>query len=76
MRVILDVKYKKADLHKDMETQCQYLTITQRNDSLKLLQKIEYLFNGTLGTWKIDPVEFELKEYDNPICLQPYPVPK
>ena len=35
-----------------METQCKYLTITQRNGLLKLLQKFEYLFDGTLGTWK------------------------
>ena len=26
--VILDVKYKNADLHKVMETQCQHLTMT------------------------------------------------
>ena len=29
--VTLDAKYEKADLHKVMETQCQYLTMTQRN---------------------------------------------
>ena len=37
--VILDAKYKKEDLHKVMETLCQHLTMTQRNDLLKLLQK-------------------------------------
>ena len=60
-----------------METQCQHLTITQRNDLLKLLlQKYEQLFDGTLGIWKTDPVEFKLKEYANPILSRPYPVPK
>ena len=59
-----------------MENQCQHLTITQHNEFLKLLQKIEDLFNGTLGTRKKIPVEFELKEDSNPICSQPYPVPK
>ena len=58
MRVILDVKYKKADLHKVMETQCQHLTMTQRNDLFKLLQKSEELFDGILGTCKIYPVNF------------------
>ena len=29
--VILNAKYKKLDLHKVMETQCQHLTMTQRN---------------------------------------------
>ena len=39
--VIFDTKYEKTDLHKVMETQCQHLTTTQRNDLLKLLQKFE-----------------------------------
>ena len=59
-----------------METQCKHLTTTQCNESLKLLQKFEKLFNGTLGTWKTDPVDFELKYCSDPICLLPYPVPK
>ena len=41
-----------------MENQCQHLTMTQRNELIKLLQKFEELFDGTLGTWKIDPVYF------------------
>ena len=32
LRVILDAKYEKADLHKAMETQCQHLIVTQRHD--------------------------------------------
>ena len=32
-----------------METQCQNLTMTQRNEFLILLQIFEELFNGTLG---------------------------
>ena len=43
---------------------------------LKLLQNFEDLFNGTLNTWKIYPVDLELKEYVKPICSRPYPVPK
>ena len=39
-----------------METQCQHLTITQRNELLKLLQNIEELFDETLGTCKTDPL--------------------
>ena len=53
-----------------METQCKHLTMTQRNDLLKLLQKIEELFNVTLDTWKTYPVHFKLKEDVNPICLR------
>ena len=57
-----------------METQCQHLTMTQFNELLKLLQIFKQLFNGTIGTCKIYPVDFELKEDANPICSQPYPV--
>ena len=44
-----------------METQCQHLTMTQCNELLKLLQKVEELFYGTLGTRKTDPVSSKLK---------------
>ena len=33
-----------------METQCKHLTITQRNELLKLLQIFEEFFDETLGT--------------------------
>ena len=61
LRVILDSKYEKSDLQKVMEHQCQHLIMTQRNELLKLLQKFEEFIYGTLGNWKTDPVEFELK---------------
>ena len=76
MLVILYARYEKANLHKDMETQFQYLTMTQRNEFIKLLQILEELFDRTLGTWKTDPVDFELKEDFKPISSRPYPVPK
>ena len=44
-----------------MENHFQHLTMAQRNELLKLLQNFKYFFNGTLGTWKTDPVDFELK---------------
>ena len=50
--------------------------MTQRHSLLKLLQKIEYLLDGILGTWKTYLVDLELKEDTKPICSQPYPVPK
>ena len=36
-----------------METQCKYLTMTQGNELLKILQRFKELFNGTLSTCKI-----------------------
>ena len=68
LRVILDAKQEKSDLYKVMETQYQYLTTTQRKELLKSLQRFNELFDGTLGTWKIDSVYFRLKEDMKPIC--------
>ena len=59
-----------------METQCQHLTITQCNTVLKSLQLFEELFDGTLGNWKTDPVDFKLKENPKPIFSRLYPVKK
>ena len=41
-----------------METQCRYLTMTQHNELLELLQRLEEFFDGTLSTWKTYPVDF------------------
>ena len=59
-----------------MKNQCQNLTKMQRNKLLKLLQKIEDLFDVTLGAQKIYLVDFKLKQDKKPICSIPYPVPK
>ena len=76
LRLIVDAKYKQEYLHQVMETLFQYLTMTQHNELLKLLQIFEDSFGGTFVTWKKYPVKFKLKGGVNPICLQPYPVPK
>ena len=51
LRVLLDAKYEKADIHKMTETQCWHLTVIKRNELLKLLQNpkscsMENLVNG------------------------------
>ena len=76
LRLILDAKYKKADLIKVMKNQCQHITETQCNEFLKLLQKIEKFFNGTHDTRKTDPVDFKLKNDMKLICSIPNPVQK
>ena len=38
--------------------------------------RIEYLFDGTLGTRDTTPVELELKDDKKPVWLWPYPVPR
>ena len=76
MRVILDVKYEKEDLNKVLKNQWKILTKTQHYELLKLFKKNEEIFNGTLVTWKIYSVEFELKEYLKPVCSRQYLLPK
>ena len=39
-----------------MENQCQHLTMTQRKELLNLLHEFEDFLDGTLGTWKTDPL--------------------
>ena len=52
------------------------LTMTKCNELLKFLQKCEEFFDGTLGSWKTYPVDFELKKDAKQIFSQPYLVPK
>ena len=67
LHVIVYAEYKKADLQKVMENQCQHLTTTQRNKLLRLLQIFEELFNRTRGNWRTDTVYFELQDKSKPI---------
>ena len=57
IRRVLDAKYEKSDLNEVMTKQYQtYLTTTERNRLLHLLNKFEDLFDGTLDTWNNTPV--------------------
>ena len=38
--------------------------------------KKQEFFDGTLGTWKTDLVDFELKKDATVICSRPFTVPK
>ena len=41
LRVMLYAKYEYTDLHEVTENQCQHLTMTQRNELMKLLQRLK-----------------------------------
>jgi hypothetical protein len=72
---IIESKYCPADLTKIVE-ECTHLDKTEQRQLLKLLQKFEDLFDGTLGTWKTDPVDLELLDPKvKPFHAKPYPVP-
>ena len=50
---ILDAKYEKADLNAVMADNCKHLSISDQEKLLKLLNKFEDLFYGTLGDWEL-----------------------
>ena len=68
MHIILDAKYNYTDLNKIMAEKCQHLTATEIHRLQHILNKSEYMFDGTLGTWKTNPVDLELKDKAKPVC--------
>ena len=75
IKQILDAKYEAADLEKVCAEQ-DHLALEERRQLLALLNKYSDLFDGTLGKWKLEPVELELKEGATPYHARPYPIPK
>ena len=71
---ILDANYHKANLI-EIVAGANHLDKKQKSNLLALLNKYEDLFDGTLGEWKTTPVEFELKEGEEPHSQRHYPVP-
>ena len=72
---IVDAKYCPADL-KSIAKECKLLDESEQNKLFLLLEKFSHLFDGTLGDWKTDPVDLELKDPDcTPHHSRPYPVP-
>jgi hypothetical protein len=72
---VIESKYTPADLNKIVE-ECTHLEKDKQKQLLILLQKFEELFDGSLGTWKTDPINLELKDPNvKPFHAKPYPVP-
>jgi hypothetical protein len=71
---IIESKYTPVDLNKKVE-ECTHLERDEQRQLLKLLQRFEHLFDGTLGTWKTDPVmDLELINPNvKPFHAKPYP---
>ena len=71
---IMEVKYAPADLD-EIVKEIKHLTHEEQSQLLTLLTKYEDLFDGSLGTWKTEPIELELKPESIPYHARPYPVP-
>ena len=74
MCIILDAKYKKANLNKVMTKICQYLNAEERKILLILSRKFEDMLDGTLDTWNTTPVYLKLNGDTKLVCPLPYPV--
>jgi len=73
---IIDEKYSKQDLDSICNA-CNHISTPDKKRLHSLLMKYENLFDGTLGTWKTDPVQLELKDPEaKPYHAKPYPVPQ
>jgi hypothetical protein len=72
---ILDAKYEKANLPEIVNDNCKHLSVKQRNAILRLLLQFEELFDGTLGDWQGEEVDFELKPEAKPYHGHSFPVP-
>ena len=60
---IVESKYCPANVFK-IATECHLLNTDQQETLHKQLRKFAHLFDGTLGNWKTDPVDLELKDKD------------
>jgi hypothetical protein len=72
---ILDSTYKKADLRK-VADEASSLNNKEKEQLFNLLSEFEELFDGTLGDWKTEPVELELREGEKPHSSRYYPMPR
>ncbi len=73
---ILDADYKPAILE-DVALMCENLKSEEQHQLLKLLQKYEHLFDGTLGQFNMDPIGLSLIDPGvKPVHARPYTVPR
>jgi hypothetical protein len=75
LKHILDAKYDKADLPEVCRT-ATHLKPEQQQKLLKLLQKYEILFDGTLGSWSNEEYHIDLKEGAQPYHARAFPIPR
>ena len=75
IKQILDAKYEAADISDICRSQA-HLSPDEQKELERLLDKYADLFDGTLGTWNLEPVELELKPDATPCHARPYPIPR
>ena len=71
---IKDTEYVNPDL-REVSSLVDRLSGLQKEAFLTMLLKQEEVFQGRCGTWKGNPVDFELKPNARPFIMRPYPIP-
>ena len=71
---ILDAQYAAVDL-RQVSLKATHLNTQQRELLYQLLIKYQDIFDGSLGEWRTEPVDFELKEGAEPQSQRHYPIP-
>ena len=59
-RQILEARYQKSDLSK-IVPEHKHLTKEEHGMLHNILNKYEFIFDRTLGTWETNPVDMELQ---------------
>jgi hypothetical protein len=73
---ILDAEYKLAILE-DVIQMCKNLNTEEQHQLLKLLQKYEHLFDGTLGQFNMVPISLQLQDQKSkPVHARHYTFPR
>ena len=72
---IIKAMYGKIDIEEHVKT-LQYLSVEQQKQLADVLKAYPDMYEGAIGTLKIDPVHFELKPNVTPYHARPFPIPK
>ena len=75
IKSILDAKYEPADIN-DIVANCNHLNSKQKQELFQLLYDFKDLFDGTLGQWKGEEYNIELKDDATPYHARPFSIPK
>jgi hypothetical protein len=75
IKQILDAKYEPANLD-EITASCTHLTNEEQYELNSLLKKYESLFDGTLGIWKGENYDIELRKDAKPYHSRAYPIPR
>ena len=73
---ILDAEYKPAILEEVTQI-CSNLNSEEQHQLIKLLQKYEHRFDGTLGEFNVDPISLHLiSKGVKPVHARPFTMPR